>query len=328
MSAMPVPDTATRSAYEYCVRLARGHYENFPVASILLPARLRPHVAAVYAFARHADDMADEGNDPPTLRRANIEDWRAQLRRVEARQSRPSGSVGAATGTADDAPLHPTDHAPLHPADDAPLHPVFIALGDTIERFGIPGQLLHDLLDAFVQDTHTERYATFDEVLDYCTRSANPVGRILLALFGILDERRATAADALCTGLQLVNFWQDISIDRRKPRVYLPLEDLVRFAVPIEDILHGTDTPATRRVIAFEIERTRRFFHAALPLFPLVPLRLRLELRAIWRGGMKVLEKIEKQHYTVVQSRPALSATDMLSVIAAAVLKGMPDAGS
>lgn len=305
-------DTDLRAAYAYCRRLARQHYENFPVASLLLPARLRPHVAAVYAFARLADDMADEGEDPPTLRRARLEAWRAQLQHV-ARHEHAPANRGA---------------APLRNAAADGIHPVFVALGDTIDRFGIPVQLLHDLLDAFVQDTHIARYETFDAVRDYCTRSANPVGRIILALHGILDASRAAASDALCTGLQLVNFWQDVSVDRIKPRVYIPREDLLRFGIDVDDILHGVDTPATRRVIAFEVARTHQYFQEALPLFPLVPFRLRLELAAIWRGGMKVLEKIEKQHYTVLQSRPALSATDMLSVLTAAVPRGMPDAGS
>ncbi|MBE0644282.1 MAG: squalene/phytoene synthase family protein, partial [Bacteroidetes bacterium] len=208
------------------------------------------------------------------------------------------------------------------------LHPVFIALGDTMRRFEIPTQLFHDLLDAFVQDTEKQMYADFDEVLSYCRRSADPVGRIILSLFGCLDEHTGAPSDALCTGLQLVNFWQDVSVDRRKPRLYIPLDDLARYGLTADDILRGEDTHASRTVVAFEVERTREFFHKALPLFPLVPRRLRLELGAIWRGGMRVLEKIEKQRYTVLQSRPTLSATDVLSIFSGAVLKGMPHAGS
>lgn len=293
MTAISIED-----AYRYCQRLARAHYENFPVASFLMPRRLRRHIAAVYAFARHADDIADEGEASPEQRRSALEEWRQQLVLCE---------TGEGSG---------------------PLHPVFIALGDTMRRFRIPGQLFHDLLDAFVQDTHKLEYKDFGEILDYCRRSANPVGRIILALFDCLDERTAEASDALCTGLQLVNFWQDVSVDRVKPRLYIPLEDLARFRLGPEDILYGEDSNATRTVIAFEVQRTRELFILALPLFSLVPIRLRLELNAIWRGGMRVLELIEKQRYTVIQSRPALSATDMLSVFSGAVLKGIPHAGS
>lgn len=280
-------------AYNHCTALAREHYENFPVASRLMPARLRPHVAAVYAFARHADDMADEGAMSGDDRGAQLEQWRGLLQECSHRESE---------------------------------HPVFLALGDTIRRFSIPQQLFHDLLDAFVQDTQVRSYATFDDVLDYCRRSANPVGRIILALHGILHEETARPSDALCTGLQLVNFWQDVSVDRLKPRVYIPEEDLARHGLTTEDILRGEDNHRIRTVIALEVERTRPFFENALPLFPLVPLRLRRELAAIWRGGMRILEKVEKQGYNAVVSRPSLSWKDKISVFSGAVLKGSPHA--
>ncbi|MBR9974464.1 MAG: squalene synthase HpnC [Bacteroidetes bacterium] len=300
-------DQALREAYLYCRRLARTHYENFPVASWLMPRRLRPHVAAVYAFARHADDLADEGVIAAEQRREHLEDWRAQLRAVE------TAGDGSGEGF-----VQRSGH-------NGGIHPVFLALGDTMRRFDIPAQLFHDLIDAFVQDTWKECYNSFDELTDYCRRSANPVGRIVLALFGRLDERTGPPSDALCTGLQLVNFWQDVSVDRVKPRLYVPLEDLARYSLTPADILRGKDTHATRTAISFQIERTKQFFHQALPLFPLVPPRLRLELSAIWRGGMRVLEKIEKQHYTVLQSRPALTAAETFAIVSAAVLKGSPD---
>ncbi|MFA6235655.1 MAG: squalene synthase HpnC, partial [Bacteroidota bacterium] len=268
----------------------------------------------VYAFARHADDIADEGNASPEQRREALEHWRAQFATCMEQ-----GSVNEDRADRDGA---------AGSKGNGQVHPVFIALGNTMRRFRIPEQLFHDLLDAFVQDTQKQQYDDFDELLGYCRRSADPVGRIILALFGCLDERTAPASDALCTGLQLVNFWQDVSIDRDKPRLYIPKEDLARFGLAPDDILHGEDTHATRTVIAFEVERTREFFYRALPLFPLVPRRLRLELGAIWRGGMRVLEKIEKQRYTVIQSRPSLSATDVLSIFSGAVLKGIPHAGS
>jgi phytoene synthase len=284
-----------KEAYRYCTTLAKSHYENFPVASRLMPRRLRPHVAAVYAFARHADDFADEGELTPAQRREELERWRSQL------QSAVDGEAA---------------------------HPVFVALGDTIRRFDIPAQLFHDLLDAFVQDTEKERYADFDELLEYCRRSADPVGRIVLALFGRLNAETALASDALCTALQLVNFWQDVSVDRRKPRVYIPEDRLATHDLTVADVLTGEDSHRLRTVIAGEVERTRLFFIRALPLFPLVPYRLRLELRAIWLGGMRILDKIEKQGYTVAQSRPTLSLIDVIAIFAGAVLKGLPDARS
>ncbi|PLX33207.1 MAG: squalene synthase HpnC [Ignavibacteria bacterium] len=281
-------------AYESCQRLARRHYENFPVASRLMPARLRPHVAAVYAFARHADDFADEGDASGEERRAQLEDWRAQLDACVSEEAE---------------------------------NPVFLALGDTIRRFDIPLQLFHDLLDAFVQDTWKERYATFDDVLDYCRRSANPVGRIVLALFGRLNDENAAPSDALCTGLQLANFWQDVSVDRLKPRVYIPVEDLERYGSSVEEVLEGKDSNALRTAIAFQVQRTEEYFRAAVPLFARVPFRLRLELRAIWYGGMRILEKIEKQEYTTIVLRPTLSSKDVLAIVTRVAFTGGPFAG-
>jgi len=280
-------------AYADCMALAREHYENFPVASRLMPARLRPHVAAVYAFARHADDMADEGELSGEERRARLEQWRQRLH-------------ACAAGESD--------------------HPVFLALGDTIRRFDIPMQLFDDLLDAFVQDTRVHSYETFDQLLDYCRRSANPVGRIVLALHGFLDDRTAPPSDALCTGLQLVNFWQDVSVDRLKPRVYIPEEDLARHGCTVEEVLSGENSHRLRTVLAFQVQRTQEFFVRSLPLFPLVPLRLRLELSAIWRGGKRILAIIEKQGYNTVCIRPSLTWNDKFAVFSSALLKGRPHA--
>ncbi|MBN1447172.1 MAG: squalene synthase HpnC [Bacteroidetes bacterium] len=280
-------------AYVSCIRLAREHYENFPVASRLMPARLRPHIAAVYAFARHADDMADEGEISIEERRRQLETWRRKL-------------VSCVTEASD--------------------HPVFLALGDTIRQFSIPERLFHDLLDAFVQDTHVREYPTFDALLEYCQRSANPVGRIVLALHGLPDDHTAPPSDALCTGLQLVNFWQDISVDRRKSRVYIPVEDLQRHGISVQTVLEGEDNHRLRTVIAAQVERTHRYFDDAIPLFAMVPLRLRLELSAIWRGGVRILEKIENQGYTTVRVRPSLSLTDKIAVFSGALLKGSPHA--
>jgi hydroxysqualene synthase len=278
-----------KDAYAHCRRIVRGHYENFPVASLAVPARLRPHVAAVYAFARHADDIADEGVMDVARRLEGLAAWREKLH-------------ACVQGDATD--------------------PIFIALGDTIRRFSLPVELLNDLIDAFVQDSTQQDYERFDEIIDYCTRSANPVGRIVLSLYGLLDEERGRYSDALCTGLQLANFWQDVSVDRLKPRVYIPKEDLSSFDVGIDEILQGNDSERVRSCIAFQVERTRAFFRDATPLFALTPLRLRIELRAIWMGGYRILEKIEKQQYTTVRYRPVLTTFDYILMASHALLKG------
>jgi hydroxysqualene synthase len=278
-------------SYAYCLKVAREHYENFPVASLAMPRRLRPHVAAVYAFARHADDIADEGRATQAERLDSLAQWREQLQRA---------CEGKGRG------------------------PVFTALAETIRKHDLPAQLFHDLLDAFAQDAVKTDYETFDEILDYCRRSANPVGRIVLALNGVLNERSAQPSDSLCTGLQLANFWQDISVDRLKPRMYIPREDLLRFAVHPDDLREGRDSPELRACIAFQVERTRKFFADSRPLFPLLPLRLRMEIRAVWYGGYRILEKIEKQEYTTVHHRPKLGYGDYVSMVFHALLKGPP----
>jgi squalene synthase HpnC len=277
------------NAYRHCSGIAGEHYENFPVASRLLPSRLRPHIAAVYAWARHADDLADEGSVPADERLVALRAWGEAFDRMRA---------GEKDGD-----------------------PVTMAVSDTVQRFRIPPQLLHDLLDAFSQDAVMAEYERFDDVLDYCRRSANPVGRIVLALFGLLDVTRTAASDALCTGLQLANFWQDVSVDRLKPRCYIPKEDLQRFGLSMGDILHGYDSDATRSLMRFEVERTRGFFRAALPLLPSLPLRLRLEISATWRGGWGILAKIDEVQYNVLSRRPVLGRMDLIRLVAAAPFK-------
>jgi squalene synthase HpnC len=253
-----------------------------------MPRRLRPHVAAVYAFARHADDLADEGTATPEQRLADLTQWRERLE--QACQGTGSGHV-------------------------------FTALADTIRRFEIPVQLFHDLLDAFTQDAVTEDYETFEHVLAYCRRSANPVGRIVLALNGVLRERSADLSDSLCTGLQLANFWQDVSVDRLKPRIYIPKADLAHFGVASADVLAGRDSPGLRACIAFQVDRTRQYFLDARPLFRLLPWRLGVEIRAVWHGGYRILEKIEKQEYTTISHRPTLGYGDYTSMVYHALLK-------
>jgi squalene synthase HpnC len=280
-----------REAYAHCAAVARGHAENFPTASLLLPSAVRPHVAAVYAFARGADDTADEGNLPAEERLRRLSEARAQLRACAA--------AGADVPVIED--------------------PVYRALGHTIARFSIPEPLFHDLLDAFTQDVTVTGYRTFDDLLAYCRRSANPVGRIVLALYGLLDDSRTTSSDAICTGLQLANFWQDVSVDRRKPRVYLPEEDLARFGLTRRDILEGTDSDATRALLRFEVERARACLAAGATLPLLVHGRLRWWLRAVIRGGVRILDKIERMEFGTVTSRPRLGTWDMLRIAAATI---------
>jgi len=283
------------NAYAHCMRIAKGHYENFPVASLLLPKHLRPHVAAVYAFARGADDIVDEGMKSPDERLAELHAWRSRL-------------DDCLNGDASD--------------------PVFIALKNTIRLYGIAPQLFHDLLDAFEQDVVVDEYECFADLLDYCRRSANPIGRIMLVFFDMSNDSTRGMSDALCTGLQLVNFWQDVSLDSKKPRLYIPLDSLRAHDLTADDILHGSDSDRTRACIAELLVRTRTFFTIAKPLPEHLSKRAKLELRAIWMGGMRIIEKIEKQRYNVLQIRPVISIVDYFLIVFRALLKGPEYAGS
>jgi len=269
-------------AYAYCERLARTHYENFPVASVLLPARMRPHVAAIYAFARIADDMADEGSRPPADRLADLDDWERRL--------------DAAAG-----------HLPLpHDAHGD----VFVALRQTMRDCGLPAQLFRDLLSAFRQDVTTTRYATWEDVLDYCRRSANPVGRLVLRVAGHDHPALDLASDAVCTALQLANFWQDFEIDWRRGRLYVP-ESIWRAAGAREaDLDARVLTPAWRAALADVTLRTRLLFAAGRPVCDGVRGRLRYELRATWLGGTAILDKLEAADFDVFARRVRLTRAD------------------
>jgi hydroxysqualene synthase len=282
-------DPSLAAAYEHCMAVARAHYENFPVLSMLLPRRMQAPIAAVYAFARGADDMADEGDATPAQRLEALAEWRKLLE--EALQGR---------------------------AGD----PVFRALADAVAQHAIPAQPLRDLLDAFEEDARQQRYETFPDLLRYCRRSADPVGRILLALFGVADRAAQAPADALCTGLQLANFWQDVSVDIARGRVFLPTGDMDLFGVSDAD-LRAVPTPAVvRRLLRFEITRTREYFDAARPLFGMVPWRFRLHLRAIWLGGQSMLDAIADMDCAVTERRPALSRRQMTAILRGALLPG------
>jgi squalene synthase HpnC len=266
------PCTA-REACRYTARLARAHYENFTVVSWLLPRALRQHMYNVYAYCRWADDLGDEIAEPAQALAA-LQWWREELEACYAGK---------------------------------PRHPVFVALRGTIQAFDIPAEPFHHLLDAFVQDQTVTRFPTYGELEQYCTRSANPVGRLVLYVFGYRDEERQRLADRTCTALQLANFWQDVTLDWAKGRVYLPQEDMARYGVTEEQIAERRCTDGFRELMRFEVERARRLFAAGLPLVHMVPRRLRLDLELFTRGGELVLTLIERQQYDVLARRPALT---------------------
>lgn len=258
------------------------HYENFPVASLLLPARLREPVEAIYAFARSADDVADEGDATPFVRLARLNDYRAELAAIER------------------------GNAPL----DASLAPIFARLGRNVRAFGLPIQPFRDLLDAFSQDVGKTRYTDFDELCDYCRRSANPVGRLMLQLYRADSADNLRMSDAICTSLQLINFWQDVAIDWHKQRVYLPQSDLARFGVTDDDIASHCSHAAWKALMAFQVDRARKLMLSGAPLARAVPGRLGWELRLIVAGGLRILERIEVVGFDVFRQRPTLTRTD------------------
>jgi squalene synthase HpnC len=262
--------------------MAVDHYENFPVASFLLPRRLVPAVEAIYAFARSADDLADEGDAQPAERLAALAAYNAQLDRIAAGQ----------------------------PYAD----PMFARLAAVVAQYRLPLQPLRDLLSAFSQDVVTTRYADFPTLLDYCRRSANPVGRLMLALYGVAGERDLRESDAICTALQLINFWQDVAIDIAKGRIYIPQDSLARFGVTEQDIEQGRVGPAWRALMAFEVGRARSLITSGAPLALRLPGRIGWELRMVVQGGLRILEMIERVDYDVFRRRPKLAAPDWLAV--------------
>lgn len=262
------------------------HYENFPVASLLLPRRLRGAVTDIYRFARAADDIADEGPASDAERQQQLAAFRAELHRI-----------GAEPG------------ATPAPGDPA-LARIFGPLAATIARHQLPITPFYDLLSAFEQDIAVTRYQDYASLLDYCTRSANPVGRLMLHLFHAASPQNLEQSDAICTGLQLVNFWQDVRLDWHKHRVYLPQEDLRRHGVSDEDLAAARLTPAWRELMAFQVERTRALLHFGAPLARRLPGRIGLELRMVVQGGLRVLERIEAGGYDVFMNRPELGAKD------------------
>ncbi len=266
------------------------HYENFPVGSFLLPARFRKPVAAVYHFARHADDLADEGDASVEERLARLAECSAELARIAA------------------------GHEPLTAR--------YAALAPVIRNYAIPLPLFEDLLSAFRQDVTKQRYQDFGEVMDYCRRSANPVGRILLYIFGQTDSRQLAMSDGICSALQLVNFWQDVAIDFHKPRrrIYLPQDDLARFGVSEDDLAAGVATPAFKKLLAFQCERTWKMLRAGSPLGLTLPGRVGLEIRTIVLSADRVLTKLKQVDYDVFTARPTLQGADWPKILALAAI--------
>jgi len=262
------PDTART----YCASVTRSHYENFTVASWLLPKVLVPHFEAVYAYCRWADDLADEtGGGDVALDLLGW--WRRGL---------------------------------LECYGGSSIHPVFVALQDTIRAFAIPASPFLDLLVAFEQDQRVSKYDTFEQLLGYCKNSANPVGHLVLYLFETFNETKAALSDDICTGLQLANFWQDVARDFEMGRIYLPLEDRVRFGVTEDQIRDKKFDATFRELMSFEVRRTRAFFERGKGLLPRLPRKARVDVGLFTLGGEAVLRAIEKQNYDILTRRPRI----------------------
>ncbi|MGE3190955.1 MAG: squalene synthase HpnC [Vicinamibacterales bacterium] len=313
----PARAASLEDAYAACLALASAHYENFPVASRLLPARLRPHVAAVYAFARMADDFADEPGLTDTARLDLLDWWHRCLHAAVAGEPVPDvpqvpqvPSVPSVSSVSSVAPV----------PSGASVALIFAALGDTIARFRLPVGLFEDLLSAFRQDVVTTRYETWAEVLDYCRRSANPVGRLVLrlALAGPgargVDDALDRQSDAVCTALQLTNFWQDAGIDWSRGRLYVPAEAWRPAGATPEALGTAPLDPAWREVIGAAVRRTRVLFEDGRPVADAVGGRLGWELAATWHGGMRILERLERSGFDPVAARPKLGPGDALVI--------------
>jgi squalene synthase HpnC len=285
-------------AYAACTGLAKAHYENFPVG-MLVPREMQPHVHAVYAFARHADDLADEGYAgskktdgardamTPPERVAALDDWERQLHS-------PPGTPG--------------------------LHFIFVAVHDTIRKLDLPVSLFTDLLSAFKQDVVKTRYANFSEVLDYCRRSANPVGRLVLLLHGHREEELHLLADHICTGLQLANFWQDVGVDLEKDRMYLPEDERTTYGVTEESLFAHRADDHYRQLLKFQVDRAQGIFDQGEPLTKKLRGKLRLEIRLTWLGGTTILRKIEALKYDTLNHRPTVGKAEMAKLFLKALV--------
>ncbi|MDD2915001.1 MAG: squalene synthase HpnC [Gallionella sp.] len=259
------------------------HYENFPVASILMPKRLRKPVAAIYHFARAADDIADEGDLPDEERLRQLDEFRTELTRIAA--------------------------------NETPLTPLFRNLAPEIQRHALPMQPFHDLLDAFSQDVVQKRYADFADLLDYCRRSANPVGTLLLHLYEEATPVNIGYSDAICTSLQLINFWQDVAKDWTIGRIYLPLDELAQYGIGEAQIAQGNADDAWRKLMQFQVERARAMMLSGAPLGSILTGRIGLEMRMIIAGGLRILDKLENAQFDMFRNRPVLGPLDWVIML-------------
>ena len=284
--AMPAQAPSLPEAYAYCERLAHSHYENFSVATWFLPKRLRQHFFNVYAYCRVADDLGDETGDAAASLQL-LEEWETELNACYR---------------------------------GSPRHPVLVALAGTVREFAIPEHEFSDLLRAFRQDQTVSRYESFEDLLGYCRYSANPVGHLVLYLCGYRDSERQQLSDFTCTALQLANFWQDVSPDFEKGRIYLPLEDLRKYGVTEAELASKQNTPSFVELMRFEVQRARQWFDRGYPLVGKVSRELAIDIELFSRGGQEILNAIERQGYAVLGNRPAISKSRKLALVARAAL--------
>lgn len=282
--ANPPEQITPAAAADYCRRLALGHYENFPVVTWALPRRLHQHFCNVYAFCRWADDLGDETGDPSRALEL-LAWWRDELSACYA---------------------------------GAPRHPVFVALAETIRQFDLPRQPFDDLIAAFEQDQSVREYDTFDHLRDYCRRSADPVGRIVLRLCECDRDETVAWSDCICTGLQLANFWQDVARDKDIGRVYLPREDRRRFCYTDADLAARTTNDQFLSLMRFEVQRAREHLEAGRPLVDAMPGRLQVDIDLFIRGGLRILKEIERINYRVWERRPVVSKGQFACLLLAA----------
>jgi squalene synthase HpnC len=268
--------------FRFCETIARSHYENFPVASRFVPKEIRKYVWTIYAFARIADDFADEPGFTLAERMDNLNQWEQYLDECY-------------TGN--------------------PTHRVFAALAETVDRFQIPFELFQNLLTAFRADVTVKRYDTFEDLLAYCRNSANPIGRIILLLLNYRGEVMMRLSDSICTALQLTNFWQDVSVDLQKDRIYLPLEELEEFDYSEQDLLNRKVNDHFYSLMAFQVQRTAELFVEGKPLLSMVGKDLSRELKLTWSGGTRILQKIHDQNYDVLTKRPTLTRLEKLELL-------------
>lgn len=285
--AIPERAPSLQEARAYCRKLATSHYENFSVVTWFLPRHLHDHFYAVYAYCRISDDLGDEVGDAATSLRL-LDAWEEELNRCY---------------------------------EGKPKHPVFVALAETVKECQIPKKPFADLLVAFRQDQTVTRYETFEDLLGYCRNSANPVGRLVLYVCGYRDEQLQFLSDYTCVALQLANFWQDVTVDWQKGRVYLPLEDLRRFKVTEQQIAERRFTNEFKELMKYEVGRARDLFNMGLPLAKLVDKRLGMDIELFTRGGQEILNAIERQGFDVLKARPAISKSRKLGLVLSAAVR-------